>query len=219
MQEDLKARGNKTAIRRAVAGLIGGIGLFAMFYLNIFGISEETYARWKWIGLGALALVVIASAVNLARATGASGMTKIKKYCAGTPNPDATMARLEQTWRNGLDFKQGRIDTEYVIMSDGLATKVIALQNAIWAYKYVAKVNNVNSVFVCLEYREGKSQRCSLGLHDSAADQIVAYFMHHCPSVSVGYDKEREQMFKAKDWNGLLENARTQRIAAGIGAV
>ncbi|MDR3295074.1 MAG: hypothetical protein LBT26_04485 [Clostridiales Family XIII bacterium] len=217
MFEDLKAKGNKTAAQKSVLGLVSAALVFAIFQLNVFGFGAEAYVRWKPIVPWACAFVAVVCIINWIRAIGASGVKQIQKFCAKTPNPDAVMARLEQTWRNGLDFKAGRMDTEYLIITpDGFKVKVIPLKGIVWVYKDIVKSSNARYVYIRLEYKDEKARKHNFGLNDSAADRIMAYIMENCPGVAVGHDEERKRMFKAKDWHGLQENARIQRVAAGI---
>jgi hypothetical protein len=108
------------------------------------------------------------------------------------------------------------MDTEYIIITEGFKVKVIPLPGVVWAYKYIVKSTHTRYVYMYWEYRDEKSRKHNFGLNDSAADRIMAYIMENCPRVAVGHDEERARMFKAKDWHGLQENARVQRVAAGI---
>ena len=215
MLNDLKLRAGKTARNRAVAGIIGSVGFVLLFWFNVFGISEEAHSRQKWIAVVACAAVAGCCVTLYFRSGGAGAIKSVKKFCDNTPNPSDTMARLEQTWFGGIDFKLGKMDTEYIIISDGFKLKIFPLDGVVWAYKYMSSVNGIKSSWLYLIYRESKEAKYEFGLNHYSVEQILAFIMQYIPSIAVGYDKERRQMAKNKDWQGFAEHARIQRLADG----
>ena len=57
----------------------------------------------------------------------------IKEFCKQTDDPEATLARLEQTWESGTQTRTCRVDDEYIINIRPLSVRVIPLQEVVFA--------------------------------------------------------------------------------------
>ena len=209
MFDELKQKGNKTAVTRSICGLIGSAGFIVIFFFNVFGLEPDAIERWKWIVVAMCTLAAIGSIMSWIRATNTSLMSGIDKFCKKTDNPTATMARLEKTWNEGLDFKSGRIDKEYIICLLGMRSKVIPLENAVWVYKHVSRNNGAVFVNVMVSFSNSETKSCLL--NEGAVDAILSYVMKNCPDIAVGYEKELEKLHHSKDMIGLKERAHDQR--------
>jgi len=216
MFEDLKQIGNKTAVKRSMAGLAGACGFIILFYFNIFGLNAAAIARWRGIMLFACALVAVASIVNWVRASNTSLMRGIEKYCEKTNDPNATMARMKEVWDHGFDFGSGRMNSAYIIALLGLRSLVIPLENALWAYKKVTtgNVGTFTHLFVCYDKRKYQS----VALDSGAIEAITNYIFKNCPDIAVGYDKKLDKFYADADVAGFREYARAQRSALQQGS-
>ena len=209
MFEELKQKGHKLAVRSSILGLIGIIAFVAIYIFYVSGFEPEAAERWKWIMIIMCTLSVIGPALNLRRATSVSLMENIKRFCDESVNPDATMARIEKTWGEGVDFQSGRIDNEYIICLFGMRSKVIPLENAVCAYKYISRSNGAMLVHLRVYFSNSKMESCLL--NEGAVDTILSYIKKNCPDIATGYTKEMEKLYDNKDMSGLKELAHTQR--------
>ena len=212
MAKELKARGNKTAVTRSICGLLGAALLFILFSLNVFKLPRDIIARWQFIAYIMCALVAIASTLNWVRAGKNSLLTGIKKFCDTTPNPEATMMRLEKTWKDGLDFNTGRIDNEYIIYLPGMTSKIIPLKNAVWVYKDVSKDFKTGVAYIHLFICFDNNEYQSIAFHNhDAINMILNYISENRPDIAVGHEKETEKLYNNKDMDGLRKYARAKR--------
>ena len=163
------------------------------------------------------------SAVLLIRVLAGSVTNGINKYLSKQTNPDAARKRLEETWKNGLRFKTGRIDTAYIIsISRFLSSKVVPLQDVVWVYvqtmnggfvpvsgSVLAPARNIK--FLCVWYADGScvtlSPESKGGIYT-----IWDYIRVNCPDVALGDTKEARRLYNAKEIHNLREYAHTQRL-------
>lgn len=140
---------------------------------------------------------------------------KIRKFCDKTPDPVATMARLEQTWRDGLDFKYGKMDSEFIIVQVNFRTSVISLRDAVWVYGIRQSVNFIPSgTYLYVHYKEAKRRTVSLsGIRAKYLDMILTYVYSNCPHIYVGNDFAIAKIYRTKNWDELLRYAQMQRSA------
>lgn len=214
MFKDLTQKGNQTAIKRSICGLIGAAGFIVIFFFNVFGLETDVIEHWKWIVIAVCALVAIASVVNWIRAANTSLMKNIDKFCAKTADPAATMARLEKIWNEGYNFGIGRMDSEYIILVLGLRTKIIPLENAVWVYKKTTRQQYTTHTHLFVCYLDDKYQ--SVALNPGAVDAITSYIYKTCPDMAVGYDVKLEKCYNSKDMQGLKEYALVQRTGVKV---
>ena len=137
----------------------------------------------------------------------------LERFCSKTPNPAATMARLEQTWRNGMDFVSGRIDNEFIITLIRGTVNIVSLQQAVWVYGAKQSMNFIPmSANLFVRSREGKTQCLGLsGFHGKRLDMLLSYIFDKCPNIVVGNGADYAKLFKAKNWDELINRARYQR--------
>jgi hypothetical protein len=214
MLEELKQRGRKYGTKRSLIGIIVFLFIAALCYSNVarFGVIPAT---WPWFLPGVGLLIIIAVARNWLKVSGGSITKGIEKFCQKTPNPEATMARLEQTWRDGLDLIDGRIDSEYIIFADKLASAVLPLENAVWAYKNTVSRNGVKHLFsLIIYYKDGKLEPSLVFNYAGPVDKALGYILERCPHIAVGYDKETEKLRKDRNIAGFQEYALAQRAKA-----
>jgi hypothetical protein len=215
MFEELKKIGITTATQRATCGLLAAGGLFAIFFFNIFGVEGNARVSFMWVTVVVCSLVTVSSIANLAMAANTNLMKGIEKYAQKSPDPHAAMVRLESTWREGLDFKSGRIDKEYIICLQGMRSIVIPLENAVWVCKRAARNYTYSTaleiMMVC--FRDGKPQSCRL--QGDAISMIFSHIMENCPHIAVGHENKLEKLYQQKDLQGIREYARIQRARAG----
>jgi hypothetical protein len=212
MFEDLRQKGNKTAVKRSIYGLIGIIGLIIIFFFDVFNAGIDANMKRAALALGVVAAV--ACIVNWIRAANASLINGIEKFCKKTANPDAMMARLEKTWSDGFDFKSGKMDREYIIMILGLHTNVVPLEKAVWVYKRTVNNRGVMRVCVVVAYNNGKERECAL--NHAAVDMILQYLLENSSDIAVGYTKETAKSYRRKDMMAVREQALTQRIGSDM---
>ena len=210
MFEELKSRGNNLAITRSIAGLVGSVLIFIIFYMNIFRLPDDVLERWQTVALVMCALMFAASIINWVRFGNNSLYRGIENYCKKTPDPEATMKRLEKTWNDGLDIKKGKIDTEYIIGLLGMSSKVIPLEKAVWAYKKVTTGSGASSIVLFVCFSDGKYKSIIFNDH-GPIDMVLEYILANCPWIAVGYNKETEKLEKNKDMDGFRKYAQTQR--------
>ena len=211
MFEGLSKKGSSVAIRRSIGGLIGVGVLWVMVFLNIPKLPPETLVRWKWGVCVIGVLVVAASIVNWVRAARSSPLKGIEEFCASADSPEAMMERLDKTWREGVQAKMVRMDEEYVICLIGIQTRVIALRDVIWTYKYVSRTNGVEYARFELVTRDGKRQSYKLNHDVGVIDAVVRHIAASVPDVVTGYSDEMEKLYRKKDFEGLRACAR-QRV-------
>ena len=207
MFDDLKATGNKIASRRLIFGLVAVALAFILFHFNVFKLSPDAIRLWLVFTYGMFALTVVTSIVDWGRAKNNNVFKGIEKFCNATANPEETMTRLEKTWKEGFDFKMGRIDKDYIIYIPGVSSEVISIKTVVWAFKKKIKASCVYLVL----YFEERNHRMVEFNNGIFVDTILDYISKNCPDIAIGREEEIENLYKNKDMEGLKRYARAMR--------
>jgi hypothetical protein len=139
---------------------------------------------------------------------------KFEKFCEKTPG--ASLERLEQTWQHGYDFKFGRMDNEFIIISNGMHTQIAPLQNAVMVYTAGVDIQSFVAArrILYIEYAGEKRKQLEIPGGDKTLNKILGYFWLHYPHIIAGwadYGVSCAKLMKAKNWTAMREFARKQR--------
>lgn len=141
----------------------------------------------------------------------------LRRYANTTQNPEATLERLKTTWESGERLRDWcRMDEQYIIAcinGPGYAN-VIPLQEVVWAYKTVTRVNAVIKTDASLMVRYANQKGGDISISEKTVDYILQQFMEKHRDIVVGHNREVEKSYLKKDLVGLREYVRQQR--AGI---
>ncbi|MCL1926453.1 MAG: hypothetical protein FWF95_04880 [Syntrophorhabdaceae bacterium] len=206
MAEELKAIGKKAAVRQSIVILL--IAAFTCIFFS-FDLPVFLSAHRQLIAYITCALAAISLAITWKDAEKNSLLKEIEKICKTTSNPGATMARLEETWRDGLDLKPGRIDKEYIIYLNGTILKIIPLKNVVWVYDEISD-DKYGYVYLFVCFDNNKYQSINFFNHD-APDMILNYISENCPDIATGHETEIEKLYDNKDMDGVRKYARAKR--------
>jgi hypothetical protein len=213
MLEELKQRGGKFGVKRSLIGILGILVIASLCYLDVFGLGAIP-AILPWFLPVAGGLVILGSVRNWVKVSRGSITKGIEKFCKKTPDPAATMAQLEKTWRAGFDFTVGRMDDKYIIFVDRFASAALTFENAVWVWKSVWWNKGINYYKLMVYYNNGELEQSLVFTDPTPIDRITEYVFAHFPYIAVGENKETEKLRKEKNMSGFKEYALAQR--AGV---
>lgn len=202
--------------------------LFIIFFFELFPLAGEL-AKGSSVTPADMKLYGEIFSVSIFVLTFAALVRKIKEnpekvfvkslrsYANTTQDPEAVLERLRKTWESGGQLCDWcRMDEEYIIAcinGPGYAN-VIPLQEVVWAYKTVTRVNAVVKTDASLMVRYANRKGGNISLSERTVDFILQQFMEKHRDIVVGHNREVEKLYLKKDMAGLKEYARRQR--AGI---
>lgn len=215
MIDELNKRKRKYANGILIACIVfAAIALGFIVLLVIIGIEDDDYILLILPGIVFFIAAAVGTIIMIASRT--SALKYINKYCKQLPDPSFAMARLEQTWQHGVDFKYGKIDDAYIILQSNLKTQICSLQDAVWVYgirqsMYFIPVSSV----LYVQYKDKKKQVLSIPAGRAKyLEAILDCIIEKCPQVYVGNDYEIGKLYKAKNWQELSRYAQMQRTRA-----
>lgn len=139
----------------------------------------------------------------------------LKRYANTTQIPEATFASLKKTWESGEQLRGWcRMDEEYIIacINGPCYANVIPVQEVVWAYTSVTRVNAVIKTDTSLMVRYANHKGGSISISEKAVDYILQQFMERHRDIVVGHNQEMEKLYLKKDMMGLREYARRPTI-------
>jgi len=193
LKHDLKEKGNKTAKKMYKLAFVCAVLVLLIAFILTSG--EDGFSEtWLYAGVGIFVWLILMSIINWRKAKSGNCVKKVEKYCAQTPNPEATMARLEQTWRDGGNIGIGKIDPAYIIAVRDYNVKIISLEGVTGVGKHDGMTTfqgggargNIRTYSVVFMYKDGKSKSLNLDMNANAADLIINYISQNCPEIVIG---------------------------------
>lgn len=91
-------------------------------------------------------------------------------------------------------------------------TKVIPVQEVVWAYKMVTRINVVIKTDSSLMVRFANGKGESISISEKTVDYILQQFMEKHRDIGVGNNRNVEKLYWKKDMAALREYARQQRM-------
>lgn len=227
MNENWK-RSNKKMIMLIILTLTIGAALFIVFCFDLFDFaqllakgSSITSEGMKLYGeIFSISILVLSFAAlyrKIKEDPEKIFVKSLRRYANTTQNPEATLERLKTTWESGERLRDWcRMDEQYIIAcinGPGYAN-VIPLQEVVWAYKTVTRVNAVIKTDASLMVRYANQKGGDISISEKTVDYILQQFMEKHRDIVVGHNREVEKSYLKKDLVGLREYVRQQR--AGI---
>lgn len=156
-------------------------------------------------------IVTALGAFFLVRACTGNYQKSIKKYCASQADPDLALAKLEDFYQLTAPLNGVRMDRNFIMLQDGATTKLLQASSLVWAYQQTTqhRTNGIptgKSYSLQLYLDNGK--QLAIGMKEKQAQEVLAAFVEHYPTMFVGFSKERAAMYK-KDLEGFCKAART----------
>lgn len=218
-------KNNKKMIMLMVSTSVLGAALFIIFFFDLFHIADElvkgssiTPAVMKLYGeifSGTILILTITALFRKIKEDPEKVFAKsLKRYANTTQNPEVTLASLKKTWESGEQLRDWcRMDEEYIIacINGPCYANVIPVQEVVWAYKSVTRVNAVIKTDTSLMVRYANHKGGSISISEKAVDYILQQFMERHRDIVVGHNQEVEKLYLKKDMMGLREYARRQR--------
>lgn len=219
-------RNNKRIIIMAVLLFLFGAVLFIISFFNLFGfvnlLVEGSNVKPEDMRLYGVIFCIFTMAISLAilwrkiKENPEKVFVKsLARYADTTQNPDATLERLKKTWETGEQLRDWcRMDSEYIIdcMNGPCYANVIPVQEVVWAYKTVTRVDVVIKGNTTLNVRYANHKGGSISISEKTVDYILQRFMEKYRDIAVGHNREVEKLYLNKDMVGLKEYARQQRV-------
>lgn len=216
---------SKKMIMLVVLTSVIGAASYTIFFFDLFHFasklakgSDITSADMKVYGEIFSASILILSLAALWRKIKEDPekvfVKSLTRYAGTTQHPEATLERLKKTWESGEQLRDWcRMDEEYIIEcinGPGYAN-VIPVQEVVWAYKTVTRVDAVikTDTRLCMRYENRKGG--SISISGKTVDYILQQFMEKHRNIAVGHNREVEKLYLEKDMMGLKEYARRQR--------
>lgn len=156
-------------------------------------------------------IVTTLGAFFLIRACTGNYQKSIKKYCASQPDPDLALAKLEDFYQLAAPLNGVRMDRNFIMLQDGATTKLLQASSLVWAYQQTTQ-HRTNGIptgkSYSLQLYLDNGQLLAIGMKEKQAQEVLAAFVEHYPTMFVGFSKERAAMYK-KDLEGFCKAART----------
>ena len=208
----MKARGDAIALKRSLLGLCVAGLLYLAFPLNVFGFTADALEGWRITAFIIYVIVTIFSVLSWVRSNNACLIRGVERFCETTQSPDYTMSRLEETWSRGTEMKAGRMNESFIIYTQGMRSRVIPLEQAVWAYKTARRRGGFLYPALVVFFSDDQDQ--SYPFYDAPAlDQILSYLRENCPDIALGREKEIENLYHNGEIDKLRTFARAQRKA------
>ena len=218
-------KNNKKMIILMVSTLVFGAAMFVIFIFDLFHIADElvtgssiTPAAMKLYGEIFSAAILILTITALLRKIKEDPekvfVKSLRRYANTTQNPELTLASLKKTWESGEQLRDWcRMDEEYIIacINGPCYANVIPVQEVVWAYKSVTRVNAVIKTDTSLMVRYANHKGGSISITEKAVDYILQQFLEKHRDIVVGHNQEVEKRYLKNDMAGLSEYARRQR--------
>lgn len=222
-------RSNKRSIIMAVFMLVFGVIMFIVLFFNLFGFtnalvkgSSIEIADMRLYGEIFCAFTIIIALSTILRKRKEDPdkifVKSLARYANTTQYPEATLERLKKTWESGEQLRDWcRMDDEYIIecVNGPCYANVIPVQEVVWAYKTITRVDVVIKTDTSLMVRYANHQSGSISISENTVDYILQRFMEKNCDIVVGHNRDVEKLYLKKDMEGLKEYARQQRMGIG----
>lgn len=156
-------------------------------------------------------LVTALGAFFLIRALTGNYQKSIKNYCTSQMDPDLALAKLEDFYQLTTPLNGVRMDRNFILLQDGATTKLLQASTLVWAYQQTTqhRTNGIPtgksySLQLCLD----NGKQIAIGMKEKQAQEVLAAFVEHYPTMFVGFSKERAAMYK-KDRESFCKAARS----------
>lgn len=223
MYEDLK-RNDKRMVMLGIFLIILSAVMLAVIFLNLFGFVDWiagsdkrlTPGMVKRYGGGFFAILLVLGVIGLPRALKDSPLKSLENYARAAEQPEATLAALRHTWEQGTRLREWcRMDDTYLIVFlNGAYPVIVPIQEVVWAYQRVARLNGVVKSGTSLEVHYVNGTHQGIMLSEDLGESILQRFWERHREIAVGSGDEVERLWRQKDQAGLREYARQQR--AGV---
>lgn len=180
----------------------------------LFTVLAVFYLSW---------IVLLYGAVYLVLAIIKDPAKGIKDFCNRAANSEAMMARLEQTWHNGIRAKVFRMDMEYIIWERDMRSAVIPLKDVLWVnfarfptVYYLSKrlttrlINergdwwfgsNLFSARLIVYYNDGDMRFYKS--HGYATGDVYRHLKKNCPGIVLDRDERLAKLWIDNDIEGM----------------
>lgn len=227
MYDNWKKNNKKLVMLMALISAIGA-ALFIIFFFDLFHFADAlakgsavTPGNMKLYGeifSICILLLTLPALVRKIREDPEKVFVKsLRRYANTTQNPEAALERLRKTWESGELLRDWcRMDEEYIIecINGPCYANVIPVQEVVWAYKTVTRVNGVIKTDTRLMVRYANHNGGSISISENTVDYILQQFMEKHRDIVVGHNREVEKLYLKKDMAGLKEYARQQRAGS-----
>lgn len=218
-------KSRKRGVLLAVLLLVIGAALSAVFFFDLFGfaavlakgssVKPDDMRLYGEIFSGVVVAAGAAAIWRKAKEKPEKIFEKsLARYAKTTQQPAATIQRLKKTWETGDRLRDWcRMDDEYIIacINGPAYASVIPLQEVIWAYKTVTRMNGVIKTDTALFVRYKNQKGSSVSMDEKTVDHILQRFMERRQDIVVGHNREVEKLYFKKDMAALKEYALQQR--------
>lgn len=219
-------KSNKKIVMLMVLMLLFGAALLIIFFFDLFPLADElakgssiTPTAMKLYGeifsVFTLILALTVMVRKIKEDPEKVFVKSLRRYANTTQNPEATLERLKKTWENGEQLRDWcRMDEEYIIecINGPCYANVIPVQEVVWAYKTVTRVDAVIKTDTRLMMRYANHKGGDISISENTVDYILQQFMEKHRDIVVGHNQEVEKLYLKKDMVGLKEYAHQQRI-------